>query len=235
MWVQDEAGPYQAIPQAGTSWQPEGQPQRQSHEYVRGGTAKLLTLFHPATGELRAKGVTRCTNAVLHPWLEGELSAILAALPLREPNDGVPRMEDWNRWAVNPSWTFKPDSTLPPLRMLLVLDNLAGHKTPCLVRWLLQHGILPLYTPLGGSWLNMAESIQRIIVRRALSGQNLTSSEQVIEQLEATVRGWNRYPTPFVWGGKRKARRERARARGRALGGSGAQLPAYANLSTRGK
>ena len=84
-------------------------------------------------------------------------------------------------------------------------------------------------------WPRQAESIQRIIVRRALSNQNFTDAEQVIEQLEATVRGWNKYPTPFVWGGKRKARRERARARQRTLGGSGAQLPAYANLSTRGK
>ena len=45
-----------------------------------------------------------------------------------------------------------------------------------MVRWLLQHGILPLYTPLSGSWLNMAESLQRIIVRRALSGQHPQSA-----------------------------------------------------------
>jgi hypothetical protein len=38
--------------------------------------------------------------------------------------------------------------------------------------WLFQQGIMPLYTPLGGSWLNMAESVQRIIVRLALSGQH---------------------------------------------------------------
>src|SRR5262249_17618936 len=48
LWCQDEAGPYQAIPQPGQSWQPEGQPCRQPHEYIRGGTAKLLTLFRPA-------------------------------------------------------------------------------------------------------------------------------------------------------------------------------------------
>jgi transposase len=36
--------------------------------------------------------------------------------------------------------------------------------------WLCAHGIMPLYTPLGGSWLNMAESIQRILKRRALEG-----------------------------------------------------------------
>src|SRR5205085_8192655 len=58
LWCQDEAGPYQAIPQPGASWAPQGDPHRQPHEYVRGGTAKLLTLFRPATGEVRARGVT---------------------------------------------------------------------------------------------------------------------------------------------------------------------------------
>ncbi|MFO0875960.1 MAG: hypothetical protein U0840_01190 [Gemmataceae bacterium] len=47
------------------------------------------------------------------------------------------------------------------------LDNLAGYKTPAFVLWLFAHGILPLFTPLGGSWLNMAESIQRVQKQRA--------------------------------------------------------------------
>ena len=51
----------------------------------------------------------------------------------------------------------------PPLRLLLVWDNLTGHKTPELMLWLCAHGIMPLYTPVGGSWLNMAESIQRVL------------------------------------------------------------------------
>jgi len=51
------------------------------HEYVRHGTAKLITLFHPATGQVRVKGVTSCPNVVLHAWLEAELLAILEALP----------------------------------------------------------------------------------------------------------------------------------------------------------
>jgi len=115
---------------------------------------------------------------------------------------------------------------LPPLRMLLILDNLAGHKTPEFVCWLMDHGIMPLYTPLytplGGSWLNMAESVQRILVSGALGGQRPDSPEQIIGWLEATARAWNRSPTPFVWGGKRQARRERSRQRRHALGGSGA-------------
>jgi len=79
-----------------------------------------------------------------------------------------------------------------------------------------------LYTPLGGSWLNMAESIQRIIVRRALDGQNPQAPEQIIAWLEAVARAWNQDPTPFEWGGARAARRERSRHRRRSLGGSGA-------------
>jgi hypothetical protein len=84
------------------------------------------------------------------------------------------------------------------------------------------HGILPLYTPIGGSWLNMAESIQRILVRRALGGQHPDDAHPVMAWLAQAVRGWNADPTPFVWGGKRAARRARARDRRHRLGGSGA-------------
>ena len=108
------------------------------------------------------------------------------------------------------------------LRMILIWDNLKGHLSYHMVRWLLQRGILPLYTPISGSWLNMAESLQRIIVRRALSGQHPQSAQQLIDWLEQTVTGWNKHPTPFVWNGKRRRRRERARLQ--RLGGSGAAV-----------
>ena len=105
---------------------------------------------------------------------------------------------------------------------VLVWDNLTGHHTPELVLWLFARGVMVLYTPLSGSWLNMAESIQRILGRRALDGQHPETTEQIIAWLEATARGWNADPTPFVWGGKRAARRARARERRHALAGSGA-------------
>ncbi|MGZ6367920.1 MAG: hypothetical protein ACXWPS_18415, partial [Ktedonobacteraceae bacterium] len=68
----------------------------------------------------------------------------------------------------------------------------------------------------------MAESVQRIIVRRALSGQYPQNAQEVIDWLEQTVAGWNQHPTPFVWNGKRRRRRERARLR--RLGWSAAAL-----------
>jgi len=106
--------------------------------------------------------------------------------------------------------------------MLLTWDNLTGHHTPEMVNWLIQHGVMPIYTPIGGSWLNMAESIQRILIRRGLEGQQPESPEQIIQFLESVARGWNQEPTPFIWGGKRSLRRQRSRQRKYALGGSGA-------------
>jgi hypothetical protein len=64
--------------------------------------------------------------------------------------------------------------------MLLVLDNLAGHKIPAFVCWLFAHGIMPLDRPVGGTGLNMAESIQRGLKRRALDGQHPGHSDEII-------------------------------------------------------
>jgi hypothetical protein len=223
VWCADEAGPYQAIPQPGASWQPSGEPARYPHQYVRGGTVKLLTLFHPATGQLRVKGVTHTPNTVLHPWLQQELTAITAALPpLDEIADAAANRAAWARWQAGLSVRFTLLEALPPLRVLLILDNLAGHKSATFVCWLMAHGIMPLYTPISGSGLNRAESIQRILVGRALAGQHPDSPTQLMEWLEAVARGWNACPTPFIGGGKRALRRQRARERRYGLGGSGA-------------
>jgi hypothetical protein len=211
------------MPYPGHSWQAHGSAQRQAHEYQRNGTAKLLTLFHPASGQLRAHGVRQCPNAVLHAWLKQEMTVVLSTLPAPAPvADAVANRAQWQSWQLGLTRPITLPQQLPPLRMLLVWDNLQGHKTPAFVLWLFAQGVMPLYTPLGGSWLNMAESVQRIIGQRALAGQHPPTPEQIIALLEATVQGWNQDPTPFEWGGKRHARRQRSRQRRYALGGSGA-------------
>lgn len=224
VWTEDEAGPYQTVPSRGSHWHPDGQPVRLPHEYVRAGTAKQLTLFQPATGQVRIKGVRHCPNAVLHPWLQAELTAILAALPEPAVLPPEEHRQQWERWQAGLTMHLRLPQHLPPLRLLLVLDNLTGHYSVAFVLWLFAHGIMPLYTPLGGSWLNMAESIQRILKRRALDGQHPETPEEIIDWLEAAARGWNREPTPFQWGGRRQERRQRARARRHRLGGSGAGI-----------
>jgi hypothetical protein len=224
VWCEDEAGPFQAVPHPGVSWQPRGQPATQPHEYIRGGTTKILTLFHPATGQVRLQSAACCTNAVLHPWLRERLSAILAELPPPAPSqDPAATQAAWAVWQAGLTMPFTLPHNLPPLQLLLVWDNLTGHKTPDLVLWLCAHGVMPLDTPVGGSWLNMAESIERVLKRRALDGQHPHSPEEIGCWFEQTARCWNEQPTPFVWNGKRRQRRRRSGGdQTHRLGGSGA-------------
>jgi hypothetical protein len=132
VWGLDQAGPFQTIPYPGASWEPQGKPARQPHQHIRNGTAKLLTLFHPATGRVRVKGVRSCPNAVLHPWIEEQLEAILKDLPLPREHVVSPQENraSWESWQEGLTEKVTLPQELPPLRMLLVLDNLAGHKTP---------------------------------------------------------------------------------------------------------
>jgi hypothetical protein len=136
----------------------------------------------------------------LHAWLEAELSAILDSLPMPKILPEDDNRAAWARWQAG--LRLKPTllDELPPLRMLLVMDNLAGHLTARFVVWLFEHGIMPLYTPLSGSWLNMTESIQRILAGRALAGQTPATAAELIGWLEATARAWNADPTPFRMG-----------------------------------
>jgi hypothetical protein len=85
-----EAGPYATRPQHGKQWQLEGHPTVQTSPYLRDGGAKLMTLFRPATGEVRAKGVTSVTNPVLHSWLEGQLLVVLEEEKTAAPSRFTP-------------------------------------------------------------------------------------------------------------------------------------------------
>ena len=69
----------------------------------------------------------------------------------------------------------------------------------------------------------MAESIQRILKRRALGGQHPQTPEQIGEWFGQTANAWNRHPTPFTWHGKRwQRRRPRSGDRRHRVGGSAA-------------
>ena len=89
--------------------------------------------------------MTSCTNPVLHGWLKERLAAIVAALPTRaEPADAAAAGAAWKTWQDGSAAPFTLPEQLPPLRALLVWDNLAGHKSPKMVVWLCRHGIMPL-------------------------------------------------------------------------------------------
>ena len=129
VWCQDEAGPYATRPQPGESWQPEGHPKLQPHEYLRDGGAKLMTLFRPATGELRAKGVSSVTNAVLHPWLQEQVLGMLqdeeeARKKLAPQVATGEKTDETVQYSQRETWVgWRLSERYPPLRMILVWDN----------------------------------------------------------------------------------------------------------------
>ena len=104
----------------------------------------MLTLFHPQSGELRGRGVKSCTNEVLHGWLKEELAQIVATLPAQPAMSLEESHKLWQSWqaGLQVKSTLRADAV--PLRMLLVMDNLAGHKAPEMVLWLFDDGIMPL-------------------------------------------------------------------------------------------
>ena len=223
VWCEGEAGPFQAVPHPGSSGRPHGQPAAQPREHVRGGTSQLLTLFHPATGQVRVQPVASCTNPVLHGWLEAELTAILAALPTPvEWADAAATRAVRTVWQDGLTERFTLPEQRPPLRLLLAWDNLAGHKSAEMGVWLCQHGVMPLHTPLGGSGLNRAEPIQRILKRRALDGQHPRSPAEISAWFKQTAQAWNQQPTPFAWNGKRQQQRRKRRGDTYPAGGSAA-------------
>ncbi len=85
-------------------------PAKQPHEDMRGGTTKILTLFHPASGRVRLQPAARGTNAVLHPGLREQLSEILAALP--PPGSSQDAAATQAAWAVWQAGLTRP-FTLP--------------------------------------------------------------------------------------------------------------------------
>lgn len=137
--------------------------------------------------------------------LKGQLAEILASPPPPPPPRSPGTQENRAEWKSRQeglSVKVTLPEELPPLRMLCWFWTISpGTKRPSLCCGMFARGIMVLYTPLGGSWLNMTESIQRILARRALEGRHPRKPEEIIEWLEATARGWNRDPTPFSSGG----------------------------------
>ena len=83
---------------------------------------KILTLFNPATGQVRIQPASQSLNTVLHAWLKAELLAILAMLPpLAAPLlDPTATRALWQAWQHDLTIRFTLPETLPPLRLLLV-------------------------------------------------------------------------------------------------------------------
>jgi len=127
---------------------------------------------------------------VLHAWLESEL---LASWTRCQTAKSLPEDDNraaWERWQAG--LIIKPTlcDTLPPLRLLLIMDNLAGHlhRVLCVVVRTRHHAAV--------------HPAQRILVEHDESSSGSwpsvlwpvrtpASPAELIEWLETTARAWN--------------------------------------------
>jgi transposase len=80
----------------------------------------------------------------------------------------------------------------------VILDNYCTHKKND--DWLKEHPNVHFhYTPTSASWLNQVEIWFGIFSRKALSGASFTSTEQLVQAIEAFVERHNETAHPFVW------------------------------------
>ena len=76
--------------------------------------------------------IDRSPRPVGRAWLQHELLEVLKELPEASIDRvDLPQAAEWAKWLGH-----VPDMPLPPLRLILVWDNLAGHLSTSIVTWL---------------------------------------------------------------------------------------------------
>jgi transposase len=82
----------------------------------------------------------------------------------------------------------------------VVLDNVATHKTPEVMRWLARHPRWVFhFTPTSGSWLNAVETFFSALTRRRLRRGVFRSVVDLQAAINHYLKDHNDHPKPFVW------------------------------------
>jgi transposase len=82
----------------------------------------------------------------------------------------------------------------------VVLDNVATHKTPEIIRWLSRHPSWVFhFTPTSGSWLNAVETFFSALTRRRLRHGVFRSVADLHTAINRYLEDHNDDPKPFVW------------------------------------
>jgi hypothetical protein len=86
------------------------------------------------------------------------------------------------------------------LRVHVILDNYATHKTSDVAKWLRRHPRLQFhFTPTTASWLNLMELLLNEPSRRRRCRLAVNSVAELIVATTAYLDRRNEAPTPFVW------------------------------------
>ncbi|MFI5614875.1 transposase [Amycolatopsis sp. NPDC051903] len=91
-------------------------------------------------------------------------------------------------------------SSVPRVRLQVVVDNFATHKHPDVRKWLSRNKRISLhFTPTSCSWLNMVEIFFGIITRQAIRRGTFTSVADLEHAIRDFIDAYNNRSTPFTW------------------------------------
>ena len=99
VWCTDQAGPYQTVPYRRPVVAARGRAGAAAARVPPRRHGQGADAVPPGDGQVRLKGVTSGTNAMLHPWRRRGLTAALEGLPAppAAAADPVARLA-WERW-----------------------------------------------------------------------------------------------------------------------------------------
>ena len=154
-----------------------GMPEKRTHDYVRHGTVDLFAAFDIATGLVIAKTYK---SHRAKEWIKF----------LEEIDKQVPQLAEPD----------EPDGEPHVLRIHVVADNYATHKTPAVQQWLEKHPRFHIhFTPTSSSWLNQVERWFGLLTGKLLRRGVHKSVRQLEKDILAWVDTWNEDPKPFIW------------------------------------
>lgn len=135
-----------------------------------------------------------------HDYVRAGTTTLLAALEVAT-GKVIGSLHRRHRAAEFKKFLAKLDKEVPAdLRVHLILDNYATHKTPDIKKWLLVHPRFHLhFTPTSASWLNLVERWFAELTQKKLK-RGVHRSVQALERdIRSWLADWNDHPRPFIW------------------------------------
>ncbi len=85
-------------------------------------------------------------------------------------------------------------------QVILIMDNLASHKTLDVRLWALAHPhVRFLFQPTYAPWLNLIEPWWKTLRSLALKGRRSDDADQLRSAISDAVSYWNAHRHPYVW------------------------------------
>ena len=111
------------------------------------------------------------------------------------------RCQPWHRDREFLAFLAQVERSVPKgLAIHVILDNYGTHRTPAVQAWLRAHPRVHFhFTPTSASWLNLVERFFGELTTRQLRRLAVTSVNELITAITASIRQRNLDPMPLTW------------------------------------